>query len=129
MRLLLDTHAAIWAIASPEALSPAAAEAISDERNEVFVSVASLWEIAIKFALKRKQTLPFNAEDGMRYIRKAGYNLLDIKPEHAVATEQLSIEHYDPFDRMLIAQARSEPLVLVSKDHRIAAFVPHSVLW
>lgn len=129
MRLLLDTHAAIWAIASPENLSPKAAEAIADEDNEILVSTASIWEISIKFVLRRKNAPPFDGEDSLRYFREAGYGVLDIKPEHAAATARLSIDHHDPFDRLLIAQALHEPMILVSRDRKIAAFMPHSVLW
>ena len=129
MRLLLDTHAAIWAVASPEKLSAKVIEAISDTNNDVFVSTASLWEIAIKSSLGRKHAPPFDAEDGLRFFLETGFALLDITPEHVVAVGKLAIEHSDPFDRLLIAQALTEPMMLVSKDQKIAACLPQLTLW
>ncbi len=129
MRLLLDTHAAVWAVASPERLSGSVAEAIADTSNEIFVSVASLWEIAIKFSLGRKQAPPFDAEAALTFFHETGFALLDITPAHVVAVGKLAIEHSDPFDRLLIAQALTEPMMLVSKDQKIAACLPQLTLW
>lgn len=92
-----------------------------DPDNDVSVSTASVWEIAIKHALGRSG-IPFSATAALAYFRQAGYLLLDIKPEHAVAVESLPMLHGDPFDRMLIAQAVTEPVRLLTHDHVLGAW-------
>lgn len=121
MRLLLDTHIAFWALADDRRLSVHARAAIADPANEVYVSAASIWEIAIKYALGRG-AIPFSATAALGYFRQAGYLLLDVKPEHAVAVESLPPHHGDPFDRLLIAQALAEPLRLLTHDHALGAY-------
>ena len=129
MRLLLDTHALIWALVSPEELSKAAGAAIAHLDNEIFVSTASIWEIAIKFALRRRSAPPLSASDAINGCQIAGYRILDIEPAHAAATETLTFDHGDPFDRLLVAQALGEPFILVTRDPAIRDFMPRSVLW
>jgi PIN domain nuclease of toxin-antitoxin system len=92
--------------------------------NDVFVSVANLWEIAIKHALARGgvNDMPLSAEEAFGYFREAGYMLLDIVPAHAVAVEGLPRLHADPFDRMLVAQALTVPLRLSTHDLRVARY-------
>jgi PIN domain nuclease of toxin-antitoxin system len=121
MRLLLDTHIALWALADDPRLPPKARESIADEDNHIVVSSASLWEIAIKFALKRGD-MPLSAAQALRWFRRAGYTLLDIKPEHTAAVEQLPAHHADPFDRLLVAQALTEPLRLLTHDPAVARY-------
>jgi len=101
-----------------------AAELIADPANEVFVSVASLWEIAIKHALSRGKPndMPISAREALGYLLGAGYVLLDIAPGHAVAIEGLPLLHADPFDRILIAQALTVPLRLLTHDVRVARY-------
>ena len=115
MRLLLDTHIALWAIVDDPRLAGAARELIEAPSNDVAVSAASLWEIAIKHALRRGD-MPVSAADALGWFRDAGYALLDITPEHAAAVETLPPIHADPFDRLLIAQALSEAMALVSNE-------------
>ena len=130
MRFLLDTHIAVWAIGKSARLSAAARELIGDERHEVVVSVVSLWEISIKFALaeKRGSGIDFSGRDALGYFREAGYALLPVTPEHAAAVDDLPALHRDPFDRLLIAQALHEPLRLMTHDKRVAAYSPHFIL-
>ena len=118
MRLLLDTHVALWAIAASPRLSRAARDAITDPDNEIHVSAASVWEIAIKHALKRKGAgaMPVSGRDALGYFEAAGYVLVAVKPVHAAAVEALPHHHGDPFDRLLIAQAREEPLRFMTHD-------------
>ena len=117
MKILLDTHVAIWALTDPKRLSGEAIALIGDEENEVFVSTVSLWEIAIKFPLgKSVGAPPFSAEVALRSFLEAGYRLLAITPRHAVAVETLPPIHGDPFDRLLVAQAMSEPFRLLTAD-------------
>ena len=89
--------------------------------DEVFVSVASTWEIAIKHALG-KGDMPVSAEQALQAFRDAGYIMLDIKPQHTLKVEQLATIHKDPFDRMLVAQALCEPLILVTCDPLVAQY-------
>lgn len=115
MNILLDTHVALWAVVDDPRLPDRARALIVEPANSIWVSVASLWEIAIKYALRRGD-MPVASEDALAYFRQAGYSLLDIKPEHAIAVEALPPVHQDPFDRLLLAQARTEPLYLVTAD-------------
>ena len=119
MRLLLDTHIALWAIVDDPRLAGAARELIEAPSNDVAVSAASLWEIAIKHALRRGD-MPVSAADALGWFRAAGYVLLDITAEHAAAVETLPPIHADPFDRLLVAQARHEPLRLITHDATVA---------
>lgn len=124
MRLLLDTHIALWAVADDSRLSPAASELIADPANEVFVSAASLWEIAIKRAFARgtANDMPVSAQEALGYFRDAGYALLDIASAHTVAVERLPMLHANPFDRILVAQALTVPLRLLTHDARVARY-------
>jgi PIN domain nuclease of toxin-antitoxin system len=117
MRLLLDTHVLLWWLAD-EPLAPAAAEAIAEPANDVWVSAASIWEIAIKRAAGR---LTFDA-DPVDASEAAGFALLPIGPRHAVDAAALPEHHRDPFDRMLVAQARMEQMTLVSRDTSVQAY-------
>ena len=123
MKLLLDTQIAIWALVEESRLNETAKSLIRDESNEVFVSAASVWEIAIKHALgKRHGAPPFSAAEALGYFRQAGYSLLSITPEHVTAIERLPLVHADPFDRLLIAQALNEPMRLITADATMASY-------
>ena len=124
MRLLLDTHVALWAVADDPRLSPAARVLIADPGNEVFVSAASVWEIAIKHGLARGRAddMPISGRDALLHFTAAGYALLPISPAHAAAVEELPRLHEDPFDRLLVAQARTEPLRLLTRDAKVLAY-------
>ena len=123
MRLLLDTHVAIWALVSPDLLTPRVAELIADPANDVYVSAASVWEIAIKHALGRATGAPpFGGTEAVEYFREAGYLKLPIFAEHAALVETLPPHHADPFDRLLVAQALHEPMRLVTGDPLVARY-------
>lgn len=130
MNLLLDTHVAIWAVADDPRLPRSVRALINDPTNSISVSAVSIWEIAIKFPLARRGIgdMPFSSEEALGYFRQAGYTLLDTTPEHAVAVERLARLHGDPFDRLLLAQARHEPFKLVSGDTMIGAY-GDPVIW
>ena len=114
--LLLDTHVALWWLAA-EPLSPAAVDAITDPATDVHVSVASLWELAIKASLGR-----FRLEDEFVDVLAAeGLALLPVRPAHVYGIRDLPLHHRDPFDRMLVAQARAEGLTLVTRDAALGA--------
>ncbi|HRW65202.1 MAG TPA: type II toxin-antitoxin system VapC family toxin [Candidatus Competibacter sp.] len=121
MNVLLDTHVALWAITDSPQLSPKAREILLGARSHLWVSAASLWEIAIKHSLGRG-AMPVSGEEALGYFRQAGYGILPIEPEHAVAVEQLASHHQDPFDRLLVAQALTEPMRLLTHDERVASY-------
>jgi PIN domain nuclease of toxin-antitoxin system len=114
MRLLLDTHALIWWLAGDAQLSPSARSAIEDEGNEVFVSAASAWEVATKHRLGKLPGAGPLAVDFAREVRAQGFAPLPITLEHGQVAGSLAGNHRDPFDRMLVAQAREEKMGLVS---------------
>lgn len=116
MRLLLDTHAFLWAAAEPEHLRSGTREAIEDSANEVFVSAAVAWEITLQAALG-KLTVP--ADPAVWFparMRSLGFQGIDITAAHALAVGGLPKIHRDPFDRIMIAQAQIEGLTFVTRD-------------
>jgi PIN domain nuclease of toxin-antitoxin system len=119
MKLLLDTHTLIWFLEDNENLSPRAKKAIETNLDTVYISIVSLWEIAIKINLnKLKLEIPF---DDLVDIELSAnkLELLPILPTHTKVLLTLPLHHRDPFDRMLIAQAKSERLLLVSADNAL----------
>ncbi|MBO9534903.1 MAG: type II toxin-antitoxin system VapC family toxin [Solirubrobacteraceae bacterium] len=110
---LVDSHALLWALAEPERLSDSAREVLQNPAAPVWVSAASLWEIAIK-----KQTGKLASPDDLPQIAvDAGFLLLAIQPRHAWAVQHLPLDkHRDPFDRMLVAQAKTDGLPIISAD-------------
>ncbi|WP_341897732.1 type II toxin-antitoxin system VapC family toxin [Ferrovibrio terrae] len=118
MRLLLDTNAFLWALNDLDLLAPATRDMLADDANDLFVSVASLWEIGIKVATG-KLTAGLDWED---YLSRMGATLMPIQPEHAREVSRLPQLHGDPFDRILVAQARIENLVLVTRDRQLAEY-------
>lgn len=112
MNLLLDTHMVLWWLNDSPNLSDAERHAIADSGNLIFVSAGVIWEIRIKQAL-RKLEIPSNF---YRVIKDQGFELLSITADHAYAAGDLPLHHRDPFDRMIIAQARLEGLSIVTRD-------------
>ena len=105
MNLLLDTHVAIWAVVGDPRLGAAAIQRLCANPGGLWVSAASIWEIAIKHSLGRgANSMPFSGAEAIGHFRDAGFRLLDIRPEHTAAVETLPHLHSDPFDRLLIAQ-------------------------
>jgi PIN domain nuclease of toxin-antitoxin system len=124
VRLLLDTHVALWAVRDDLRLSARARALIADLDNPIFVSVVTLWEVAIKYALRRGRLndMPISAPTAATLFEQAGYELLSVRPAHALAVAELPPSRTDPFDRMLVAQARTEPLRLLTADRTVAAY-------
>lgn len=114
MRLLLDTHALLWWLAGDRQLSRRAKLAIANQDNEIFVSAASAWEVATKHRLGKLPHAGPLAVDFALEMRRQGFLELPISWRHAQAAGALPGAHRDPFDRMLIAQAREEMMALVS---------------
>jgi PIN domain nuclease of toxin-antitoxin system len=121
MKCLLDTHLLLWASAQSDRLSDAARLLLEDEQNELIYSAASIWEVSIKFALGRKD---FNVDPNLlrRGLLDNGYSELKISSEHAVTIRILPPIHKDPFDRLLVAQAVSEGITLLTIDPVVAQY-------
>ena len=116
MRLLLDTHALVWWFSGNRRLTANARQAIIDAANEKFVSAAIAWEISTKFRLGKMPSVEDLAIDFRDRIASQGFSELPITVEHGDRAGSLPGHHRDPFDRMLIAQAISEDLVLISNE-------------
>jgi len=121
LNLLLDTHVALWAITDSPKLSQQARDLIESPKTIAWVSVASVWEIAIKHALGRGD-MPVSSQDAVRYFQESGYRFLPVQAEHAVTVETLPAHHQDPFDRILVAQALVEPMRLITHDALVARY-------
>jgi PIN domain nuclease of toxin-antitoxin system len=119
--LLLDTHIALWAITDSPKLPRQARDLILDPSSEIFVSATTIWEIAIKRSVGRGN-MPVSSVEASRYFAEAGYTILPVTAAHAAATEILPLHHTDPFDRLLVAQAMTEPLKLVTHDAKLAEY-------
>ena len=117
-RLLLDTHVVLWALTEPAKLTQPARSALEDAQNEVLVSVVSAWEIAIKRALGKLEA----PDDLEAAIRMQGFEPLLMTFHHAEQAGSLPPHHRDPFDRMLIAQAQAEGLVVVTRGPDIPRY-------
>jgi PIN domain nuclease of toxin-antitoxin system len=116
-RLLLDTHLLLWAVSAPQKLALATRKRL--DACEVFVSAASIWEVSIKTALGKLDADPAAL---LAEIEPAGFRLLPVTGEHAAAVALLPPVHNDPFDRMLVAQAKTEPLLLLTNDAALAGY-------
>ena len=128
MKLLLDTHTFLWFIMANSSLSADARALIEDQANEKFLSVASLWEIAIKVSIgKLGLSAPFGTLIPQQ-LSANGFELLRLEVNHAAALIGLPFHHRDPFDRLLIAQAMVEQMQIVSIDSAFDAY-PISRLW
>jgi len=121
MRLLVDTHLLLWAVAKSGRLSKQARRLLEDPANEVFFSAASLWEIVIKAALRRAD---FRVDVAL--LRPAlvemGFAELPVTGAHAESLARLPLLHKDPFDRMLVAQSLAEPLILLTNDAALTGY-------
>ena len=123
MNLLLDTHIAIWALNDDPALSAKARELILDPDNTIYYSVVSVWEVLLKHA-RKPENIPFNEKDFSEGCREAGFSPLSLKDKHILAVSALTRpasckEHNDPFDRLLLAQAKVENFSFLTHDELI----------
>jgi len=121
MKLLLDTHVLLWAAVEPDRLTVSVREMLSDVENDLLFSAASIWEIAIKNGLGRPE---FSVDPNLlrRGLIDRGYVELAITAAHAAAVMELPSLHKDPFDRLLVAQARHEGFLLLTADEMVAAY-------
>ena len=128
-KLLLDSHAFVWALTKPDKLPRASREAIDDLSRVILVSTASIWEIAAKVGRGRWPEADPVIEDVEGVLRRAGMTPLLVSVTHARAAGTLEWDHRDPFDRMLAAQAIAEGAILVTADRAFAALAGLAVLW
>lgn len=129
MRLLLDTHALLWAVGDPGRLSQVARTLIEDRRNDLFVSAASAWELATKLRLGKLPDAADLVDDWSATIERLVARELPISAAHARYAGSLAWDHRDPFDRMLAAQSILESLPLVSIDPAFATLPGVRVRW
>jgi len=129
VRLLLDTHALLWALAEPHRLSPRAAALIKAPTNEVLVSAASAWEIATKFRLGRLPGAGPIVVGFAAHLATLRAEELPIRFIHALRAGSFQQEHRDPFDRMLAAQAVVEGIPLLTDDQAFLTFPELKTLW
>lgn len=132
MRILLDTHIALWAIADTAKLSEKVINLLEDESNEVYYSVASVWEVAIKHKIK-PEDMPVSEEEFVDLCENTGFIRLSIENKHIFLIKSLSRiknapKHKDPFDRMLLAQAKYEGLKLITNDSQFPYYGESCVL-
>lgn len=121
MRLLLDTHVLLWALGAPERLGNALSATIKNPDNDVMFSAVSIWEIVIKSALRRDD-FQVDAEDILVAALESGFTELPVRSSAAVQVARLPAHHRDPFDRLLIAQAITEPAMLYTADSQLEIY-------
>ncbi len=133
MKILLDTHVALWAIADTTKLSNETVTLLEEERNEVFYSIASAWEVAIKHQIK-PENMPISEEEFVGLCEKTGFVHLPIEIEHIFKVKTLqrlnnAPKHNDPFDRILLAQAKTEGMKLITHDSMLPYYGEECVLY
>jgi len=121
MKYLLDTHIILWLAENSPKLSDTAKAIILDDANDIYVSIASCWEVSIKLSINRLDLAGGTAEF-FRMIRENGFGVLNTSEEHLVVLETLPFHHRDPFDRLLVATAIADSLILLSDDAQLVAY-------
>lgn len=129
MRLLLDTHVAIWVLTEPKRIPEHVMAMIGDVDNAVSVSAIAIWEIAIKYRLRRPDSPPFSGHDATGHFETAGFSLLNATSAHAAFVERLPLLHGDPFDRLMLAQAILENMRFVTYDRHLARYDAGILTW
>ena len=122
MNVLLDTHAFLWAISDDKKLSKTACKAFLDPGNRLFFSAVSMWEICIKIGLERLSLKTGWIKNIQNEMSTNAIQWLPVEMQHCVELTRLPFHHRDPFDRMLVAQARVEELLVLSRDARLSAY-------
>jgi PIN domain nuclease of toxin-antitoxin system len=129
VRLLLDTHTLVWAVVFPDRVPSSIRRLLLNSRNEVLASAVNFFELAAMNAAGRRRSPGVSAEAALGLTREAGYAILAVQPEHAVAVETIAPAHGDPFDRLLLAQAQIEGLQLVTHDEALAVYDSRTILF
>ncbi|MBP5260907.1 MAG: type II toxin-antitoxin system VapC family toxin [Clostridiales bacterium] len=122
MNILLDTHVLLWAITGSRKLTAKAKKLISDPGNTIYVSIISPWEVEIKHN-KFPDRMPIGSAELLGFCKAAGYSFLSIRPSHIEQLPTLDHDiHADPFDRMLICQAKAEDMILITCDENVGRY-------
>lgn len=123
MTFLVDTHLVLWRM-TDRPLSSAAKHAIGDDPRRIAVSAVSVWEVAVKWSIRkgRLDDMPISGTDFLGELRQAGIAPMPVTADHSIILDDLPLLHRDPFDRLLIAQARSEGMQLLTSDAELAAY-------
>jgi len=129
VNVLLDTHALLWALTSPDRLSDTARAAVEDPRNDLRVSAASAWEVSTKHRLGKLPSAGVLVQAYDEHLRRLGVVDLPVTSRHALAAGSLELSHRDPFDRMIAAQCVLESLPLVTADDIFSTVPGVRVLW
>jgi len=119
--LLIDTQSFIWFVENNPQMPASVRSIMEDEKNNLFISIASLWEIVIKSSLG-KLTLKKKVPDIINNVTKNGFSILQIKPQHLITLHKLEYHHKDPFDRIIISQAITENMQTVSSDDKFCEY-------
>jgi PIN domain nuclease of toxin-antitoxin system len=122
MKVLVDTHTFIWALLQDHRLSPKSKQVLSSDDSELYFSLASLWEIAIKIKTGKLNAIGSSVSYVRDEMEAYGIQLLPIRYEHLLQLEMLPVHHSDPFDRLLVAQAITESLPILTHDDKFAAY-------
>lgn len=122
MKLLLDTHTALWLFNDYDKLSPKAKNILLDNTNELFISIVSAWEIAIKHSIGKLTEFPDGVKIFLAEIKVSPMEIVSVEPEYVEKVEELSLIHRDPFDRILIATALCENMTIVTADENIQKY-------
>ena len=136
MNILLDTHIALWAMVKPKKLSQKALELLCDNSNDFYVSIASVWEVAIKH-IKHPEDIPMSEFEYVNFCELSGFNFLPLKVEHILTLNTVrnpenvskNKEHKDPFDRIMIAQAKSEGFYLLTDDEKVSTYNEDCIIY
>lgn len=128
MQYILDTHTLIWFLEDSPKLSNEAKKRITNIQNQCFISICSLWEIAIKLSIN-KLSLDVSFDDFKTEIQRNDFTILPIEFEHLQQLQQLKFHHRDPFDRLIIAQAQSENIAIISKDENFRKYENVTIIW
>lgn len=128
MKLLLDTHAFLWFIEGNLNLSKTARSLIEDEENQRFLSIASLWEMAIKVSVNKLTLQTAFTSLVMQQVYGNAIEVLEIRPEHLDVLAKMPFHHKDPFDRLIIAQGIAESIAVISKDREFGKY-PVTLFW
>lgn len=132
MKVLLDTHIILWALTDDERLSKKAKTIILSKENDIYYSVASIWEVSIKHTI-HPEHMPFSGKQLSYYCQEAHYQMLSIKDEHVYALETIqrvenAPKHNDPFDRIMIAQAKTENMIFITHDSLIPYYMEKCII-
>ena len=122
MKILLDTHILLWTITGSSFLPDNVKDLINDPDNDIYVSIVSPWEVEIKHD-KHPDKMPIDANELIKYCALSGFSRIGIRPGHIMRLSELeSGKHGDPFDRMLLCQAKEEDMTLITHDKRLAEY-------